>query len=231
MFKKERESIVYYCKKLVEKNLTKGTGGNISIFIREENLMIVSPSGIDYLIMKAEDIVIMDLNGTVIYGSNEPSSEYLMHRIFYIKRQDINAIVHAHSTFSTTLACMNWELPAISYLVPVSGGNNVRCAKYATFGTNELAANAFEAMKDRYAVFLANHGLLVGAKDLPNAFSKTEEIEFCAEIYCRSKSLGDPKIICNNEVDKLLKLFKEYGQVKVEKNYFNYVDEIKRINN
>lgn len=216
MFKKERELIVEYGKKLIEKNLTKGTGGNISIFIRNEKLIAVTPSGIDYLKMKPEDIVIMDLEDNVVYGSNKPSSEYLMHKIFYEKRQDINAVVHAHSTYSTTLACMNWELPAISYLVPVAGGNNVRCAKYATFGTNELAVNAFEAMKDRYAVFLANHGLLVGAKDLPNAFSKAEEIEFCAEIYCRTKALGEPKVLCDDEVDNLLNLFKGYGQVKVE---------------
>ena len=216
MFIRERELIVEFGKKLIEKNLTKGTGGNISIFIRDKKLMLITPSGIDYFKMTAEDIVIMDLDDNVVYGNNKPSSEYLMHTIFYKKRQDVNAIVHAHSTFSTTLSCMNWELPAISYLVPVAGGNNVRCAKYATFGTNELAVNAFEAMKDRYAVFLANHGLLVGAKDLPNAFSKAEEIEFCAEIYCRTKSLGEPKLICDAEVDKLVNLFQGYGQVKVE---------------
>lgn len=216
MFKKERELIVEFGKKLIEKNLTKGTGGNISVFIRDKKLMLITPSGIDYFKMTPEDIVIMDLDDNVVHGNNKPSSEYLMHTIFYKKRQDINAIVHAHSTFSTTLACMNWELPAISYLVPVAGGNNVRCAKYATFGTNELAVNAFEAMKDRYAVFLANHGLLVGAKDLPNAFSKAEEIEFCAEIYCRTKSLGEPKLICDAEVDKLINLFHGYGQVKVK---------------
>jgi len=214
MYEKESEMIIEYGKKLIERNLTKGTGGNISIFIRNKKLMIITPSGVDYLKMKPEDVVIMDLDGNVVYGSNKPSSEYLMHKIFYEKRLDINAIVHAHSIYSTTLACMNWELPAINYLVPVSGGNNVRCAKYATFGTNELAINAFESMKDRYAVFLANHGLLVGAKDLPNAFNKTVEIEFCAEIYCRTKSLGEPKMICDNEVDKLLNLFKGYGQVK-----------------
>jgi len=214
MFIKERELIVEYGKQLIEKKLTRGTGGNISIFIRKEKLMIITPSGIDYFKMKSEDIVVMDLNGNVVYGNNKPSSEYLMHKIFYDKRQDINAIVHAHPTYSTTLACMNWDIPAISYLVPVSGGNNVRCAKYATYGTNEIAENAFEAMKDRYVVLLANHGILAGAKDLPNAFSKAEEIEFCAELYYKAKAIGEPNMICDDEVNKLISLFQGYGQGK-----------------
>jgi len=214
MFIEERELIVEYGKKLIENNLTRGTGGNISIFIRAEKLMAVTPSGIDYFKMKPQDIVIMDLDGKVIYGRNKPSSEYLMHKIFYEKRQDINAVVHAHPTYSTTLACMNWELPAISYLVPVAGGNNVRCAEYATYGTREIAQNAFEAMKDRYAVLLGNHGLLTGAKDLESAFSKAEEIEFCAELYYKTKALGEPKLISDEEVNKLINLFQGYGQVK-----------------
>jgi len=156
----------------------------------------------------------MDLNGNVVDGVQKPSSEYSMHKIFYEKRDDINSVVHVHSTYSTTLSCLHSELPAVHYLVAVSGGNNVKCAKYATFGTQELAQNAFEAMKDRYGVFLANHGLLTGAKDLPNAFNKAEEIEFCAELYCRAKALGEPKILCDEEMNKMLGLFQSYGQVK-----------------
>ncbi len=217
IFQEERELIVEYGKKLIKNNLTKGTGGNISIFIREEEVIAITPSGIDYFKMNPEDVVIIDLQGNVIDGSNKPSSEYSMHKIFYERREDINAVVHVHSTYSTTLACMHWDLPAVSYLVPVAGGNNVRCAEYATFGTDKLAENAFEAMEERYAVFLANHGLLTGAKDLPNAFSKAEEIEFCAEIYYRTKTLGEPKLIPDEEVNNLLGLFQSYGQVKVKK--------------
>ncbi|PAB60179.1 fuculose phosphate aldolase [Anaeromicrobium sediminis] len=215
-FEKERQLIVEYGKKLITSNLTKGTGGNISIFMRNEKLMAITPSGIDYFEMKPEDVLIMDLHGNVIDGDKRPSSEYSMHRIFYEKREDINAVVHVHSTYSTTLSCMNWELPAMHYLVAISGGKNVRCSEYATFGTEELAISAFEGMKDRYAVFLANHGLLAGAKDLPNAFNKAEEIEFCAEIYCRTKALGEPKILSDAEMNKMLGLFQSYGQVKTE---------------
>lgn len=216
-FEKERELIVEYGKKLVESNLTKGTGGNISVFFREEKLMAITPSGIDYFKLTPEDIVVMDLQGNIVEGKQKPSSEYSMHKIFYERREDINSVVHVHSTYSTTLACMNWELPAVSYLVAIGGGPNVRCADYATFGTPELAESAFEAMKDRYAVFLANHGLLTGAKDLPNAFNKAEEIEFCAEIYYRTKAIGEPKILSDEEMTKMVGLFQSYGQVKEKK--------------
>lgn len=112
------------------------------------------------------------------------------------------------------MSSLNWELPAVHYLVAISGGKNVRCADYATFGTKELAENAYKAMEDRMAVFLANHGLLTGGKDLPNAFNKAEEIEFCAEIYYRTKSIGNPVILPDEEMEKMLGLFKDYGQVK-----------------
>ncbi|MBC8590145.1 L-fuculose-phosphate aldolase [Wansuia hejianensis] len=214
IFEKERAQIVEYGKKLITSNLTKGTGGNISIFFREEKLMAITPSGIDYFKLNPEDIVVMDLNGNIVDGKQKPSSEYSMHKIFYERRSDINSVVHVHSTYSTTLSSLNWELPAVHYLVAISGGKNVRCADYATFGTKELAENAYKAMEDRMAVFLANHGLLTGGKDLPNAFNKAEEIEFCAEIYYRTKSIGNPVILPDEEMEKMLGLFKDYGQVK-----------------
>ncbi|ABR49877.1 class II aldolase/adducin family protein [Alkaliphilus metalliredigens QYMF] len=217
IFEKEREQIVAYGKKLIQSNLTKGTGGNISVYFREEQFMAITPSGIDYFKLNPEDIVVMDMDGKVVDGNQKPSSEYSMHKVFYERRTDINAVIHVHSTYATTLACMNWELPAVHYLVAISGGKNVRCAKYATFGTKELAENAYEAMEDRQAVLLANHGLLTGANDLPNAFNKAEEIEFCAEIYCRTRALGQPKILADEEMDKMLGLFQSYGQVKEKK--------------
>ncbi|WP_113671706.1 L-fuculose-phosphate aldolase [Vallitalea guaymasensis] len=211
-FEKERKLLVEYGKKMVDRNLTKGSGGNLSIFIREEGLMAITPSGIDYYKMKPEDIVIMDLEDNVVDGDKRPSSEYSMHRIFYKERDDIDSVVHLHSVYSTILACLRQELPATHYLIGVSGGENVRCAKYATYSTEELAKNAFEAMKDRNAVFLANHGLLVGAKSLSSAFGKAEEIELCAEVYYRAKSIGEPVILDTQEVNKMLKMFQGYGQ-------------------
>jgi L-fuculose-phosphate aldolase len=211
MFMKERHQIVDYCKLMMTRGLTKGTGGNISIFDRESGMMIISPSGIDYEVMNAKDVVVMDLDGNVIDGTKKPSSEFPMHAIFYKKRDDLNAIVHTHSPFATTIASLRLDLPAISYLVAFSG-KNVRCAEYASFGTQELADNAFNAMEDRQAVLLANHGLLAGAANIATAFTVAEEIEFCCEIYTRAKAIGEPIVLDDTEMQHMAEKFKTYGQ-------------------
>ena len=213
ILEKERELIVEYGKKLIDTGLTKGTGGNLSIYNREKKLMAISPSGIDYYKIKPKDVVILDLDGNKIDGDKTPSSEYDMHRIFYKNRTDIDAIIHTHTMYATTIACLNWDLPPVHYMVALAGPN-VRCAKYATYGTKELAENAFKAMENRKAVLLANHGLLTGAKDLANAFNITEEIEYCAELYYRTKCIGKPVILSDEEMDLMLEKFKTYGQVK-----------------
>ena len=210
---KERKEIVEYGKKLVTSGLTKGTGGNLSIYNRQEGLMAISPSGIDYFEIRPEDVVVLDLDGNIVDGDKKPSSELDMHRIFYKNREDIDAIIHTHTIYATTLSCLNITLPPVHYMVALAG-LDVKCAKYATFGTEELARKAFEAMKDRYAVLLANHGLLAGAKDLANAFNITEEIEYCAELYIKAKSVGEPVILPEEEMKLMLEKFKTYGQVK-----------------
>lgn len=207
----ERELIVEYGKKLITSGLTKGTGGNISIFNRQKGLMAISPSGLDYFETTPEDVVVLNLEGEIVDGKRKASSELEMHSIFYRKREDINAIVHTHSPFATTIAALNWDLPAISYLVAYAGPD-VRCAKYATFGTPELANNAYDAMQDRRAVLLANHGLLAGAIDVANAFNIAEEIEFSAEIYYRAKGIGNPVILSAEEMRLMAEKFKNYGQ-------------------
>ncbi len=209
----EREQVVEYGKRLVTSRLTKGTGGNLSIYNREKGLFCISPTGIDYFEIKSEDVVVLDLDGNIVEGSKQPSSEVEMHRIFYANREDIDAIIHTHTMYATTLACLNWSLPPVHYMVALAG-LDVRCAKYATYGTKELAQNAFEAMTDRYAVLLANHGLLAGAEDLANAFNITEEIEYCAELYYRTKAIGEPVILPEEEMKLMLEKFKTYGQVK-----------------
>ena len=209
----ERKEIVEYGKELITSGLTKGTGGNLSIYNRQKELFVISPSGIDYFEIEPKDVVVIDLDGNIVEGEKKPSSELELHRIFYKKRKDINGIIHTHTVFATTLSCLNITLPALHYLVAFAG-LDVRCAKYATFGTKDLAENAFEAMKDRYAVLLANHGLLAGGKDLARAFNITEEIEYCAELYYRSRSIGDPVILPEDEMKLMLEKFKTYGQVR-----------------
>lgn len=211
LMKEERELIVEYGKKLLTSGLTKGTGGNLSIFNREKGLFAISPTGIDYFQIKPEDVVVLNIKGEQIDGDKKPSSEVEMHRVFYERRTDIDAIIHTHTMYATTLACLNWLLPPVHYMVALAG-LDVRCAKYATYGTKELAENAFEAMKDRKAVLLANHGLLAGANDLLNAFNITEEIEYCAELYYRTKCIGEPVILPVEEMTLMLEKFKTYGQ-------------------
>lgn len=211
LMREEREKIVEYGKKLISSGLTKGTGGNLSIYNREKQLMAISPSGIDYFKTKPEDVVVLNLKGEIVDGDKKPSSELEMHRIFYKKRNDINAIIHTHTMYATTLSCLRWKLPAIHYLL-ASAGKDIRCAEYATFGTDKLAINAFEAMEDRKAVLLANHGLLAGSRDLADTFSITEDIEYCAELYYRAKSIGDPVILDDEEMSLMVERFKNYGQ-------------------
>lgn len=210
LLENERTQIVQYGKRMFQHGLTKGTGGNISVFHREQQLMAISPSGLNYMETEPEDVVVVDLSGNVVEGNRKPSSEIAMHRIFYQKREDLNAIVHTHSPFAATVSALHWDLPAASYLVAFAG-ENVRCAEYATFGTFELAEKAFEAMHNRKAVLLANHGLLAGGESLHQAFNIAEEIEFCAEIFVRARSVGEPAIIPTEEMQHLVEKFKTYG--------------------
>lgn len=211
LMQKERKEIIEYGKKLVEAGLTKGTGGNLSVFDRTQKLMAITPSGIDFFAIQEEDIVIMNLEGEVVEGHRIPSSEWNMHLIQYQKRQDIDAVIHAHTTYSTVLACLRQPLPATHYMVAVAG-KDVQVAEYATYGTKELAENAALAMQDRRAVLLANHGILAGANDLLNAFNIIEEVEYCAKIYCVARSMGEPIVLPEQEMKLMAEKFKTYGQ-------------------
>lgn len=208
----ERELVVEYCRKLSESGLTRGTGGNISVLDREAGLFAVSPSGMDYFKMQPEDIVVMDIDGNRVDGIRKPSSETEMHRLIYVDRQEINAVVHTHSTFAATLACLHQELPAVHYLIGYAGGSSVRCTPYVPFGTRELAEVARDGMRGRFAVILGNHGLLAAGPDIQYAFDAAEEIEFVCELYWRAKSIGDPAILSDDEMKVVAEKFRTYGQ-------------------
>lgn len=217
LLQKEREDLVKYCQMLITHGLTKGTGGNISILNREEGLFAISPSGIDYFETEPEDIVVMNLKGEIVDSNRKPSSEHELHRIFYTDRDDIDAVVHTHSVYSTVLATLREGLPASSYLVAFSG-YDVRCAEYASYGSMELAKNTFEAMKERNAAFMANHGLIAGGSDILNAFNIVEQIEQCAEVYVKARSIGTPVLLDHDEMTRMIDSFNNsYGQRKAKK--------------
>lgn len=213
LLQEEREAVVLYCQKLITNGLTKGTGGNISIVNRAKNLMAISPSGLDYFKTKPKDVVVVDLDGNVVDGDRKPSSEVDMHRIFFMNRPEVGAVVHAHSLYGAILACLNWSLDPVHYLIGYAG-ENVRCTPYCTFGTWQLAESAFEGMKERNAVILGNHGLLAVGNDITKAFDTLEEVEFCAEIYYKTQIAGKPIILSKKEMDIVLDKFQTYGQRK-----------------
>lgn len=212
-YRKERELLVEYGNKLISYGLTKGTGGNLSIYDSEKKYMIITPSGIEFEKLTPEDMVVMDLNGEVISGMRKPSSEYMMHSYIYKDRPEIKSVVHAHTMYATVISCLGITLPPVHYMIALAG-KDVRCAKYATFGTEQLATNAVEAMRDRNAVLLANHGIIAGSKNIQNAFNIVDEIEYCSAIYYRTKCIGNPVILDDDEMEVMKDKFATYGQIK-----------------
>lgn len=211
LLRKEREEVVRFGRKLVSAQLTSGTGGNLSIFSRSDGLLAISPSGIEYDEMEPEDVPVVDARGLIVEGGRKPSSELGFHLALYNKRPDIRAVVHTHSVYATTMACLNWEIPAVHYLVAFSG-HKVPLAPYATFGSDELAANVAAAIGEHNAVLLANHGLAAVGPNLATAFAVAEEIELVARIYYQAKSIGEPVILPRDEMSRVIEKFAVYGQ-------------------
>ncbi len=210
MLKKEREHIVHYCRLMLSRGLTRGTGGNISIRCGEH--IAISPSGVDYDAMTPEDVPVVDMAGNVVFGSLVPSSELCMHLACYKKRADISAIVHTHSTFATVLACMERPLPPVHYLIGY-GGDSVPCIPYYPFGTEELAHAAAEAMTQN-ALLLGHHGLLAVGPNIERAFAAAEEVEFVAELYWRTEALGGAAPLTSEQMADVSQRFANYGQGK-----------------
>jgi L-fuculose-phosphate aldolase len=210
---KERTSVVEYGLKMLASGLTTGTGGNLSVLNRSESLLAVSPSGVEYGLLSPEDIVLVGLDGKRVEGELAPSSELAIHLALYGKRSDISAVVHTHSIYATTLACLHWEIPAVHYLVGFSG-DKVPLAPYAPFGTPGLAKAVSEAIASYNAVLMANHGLIAVGKDLASAFTVAEEIEFVARIYYQARCAGEPVILSNQEMKTVVDRFAVYGQRK-----------------
>jgi len=213
ILKKEREQVIEYSLKLLSEGLTNGTAGNVSIFNREEGLVAISPTGVNYSELTPEMISVVDLDGKLIEGL-KPSSELEMHMILYRNRGDVNAVIHTHPVYTTVLACLREDLPAIDYMIAVTGATKVRCAEYASYGTKELAENAYKAMGSSLAVILANHGLTTAGKDIANAFNITVQVEYISNLYIKAKNIGEPIILPDDEMNSMLERFKTYGQIK-----------------
>ena len=211
----EREALVSYGKQLIIEKLTTGTGGNLSVFIREDNVMLMTPSGIPYHETKAEDIVLMTLEGEILEGDKKPSSEYDMHRIFYQETPHVNAVVHTHSEYATVFACLQEEILPLHYIIG-SVGSKVRCCPYETFGTYQLAEVAYKEMKEDKGILLGNHGVLTIGEDIASAFSVAKDIEFIAKLYYRTKSIGTPVLLEEEQLAEVIEKFDTYGQIRIK---------------
>ena len=211
LLSQQRQQIVDYGLKMIRSGLTTGSGGNLSILSPEDNLIAISPSGIDYDAVTAADVVVVDRAGQQVEGERKPSSELGFHLALYAARGEITAVVHTHSVYATTLACLHWELPAVHYLIAFAG-DKVPLAPYATFGSDELADNIIASIGSYNAVLLANHGLVAVGKDMKNCFNVAEEIELVARIYYQTKSLGQPVLVNAEEMQKVTMKFNSYGQ-------------------
>ena len=207
-----KKELVKIAKYLNDKNINRGSSGNLSY--RTINGFVITPSSVPNEKLNEKSCVQMAFTG--IYKNKlKPSTEWQIHRDIYLKRKDISAIIHTHPTSSTAIACMNINIPSFHYMVAIAGGENIKCAKYATFGTKQLSKNVIKALENRNACLMANHGLIVGDKDLKSASKLTEEIESISKQYLQIlKSGRKPVLLSKKEMKKNVKKIKDYNYGK-----------------
>ena len=208
-----RRQLIETACRMAPANLNRGSAGNLSVRTRENGLdgYLITPSGMDYEVLVPEDIVFMRLDGTPD-GRRKPSSEWRFHHDIYAARPDAGAILHAHSPFATSLACLRRDIPPFHYMIARFGGDTIRCADYATFGSQALSDNALVALRERCACLLANHGLLVFGKTLAQLFALAVEFEALCEQYWRACQLGQPVLLDPDEMATVQAKFASYGQ-------------------
>ncbi len=204
-----REAMIATARRMNASGLNQGTSGNLSQ--RVEDGFLVTPTGMDYEAMVPEDLVLMRFDGSH-EGRRKPSSEWRFHRDILAAKPEVGAVLHAHSMFCTTLACLRRGIPSFHYMVAMAGGVDVRCAPYATFGTEELSRHAVAALEGRKACLLANHGMLALGRDLAGAFKLAVEVETLAAMYWRALQVGEPVLLDAAEMAVVLEKFKTYGQ-------------------
>lgn len=209
MMHAERRALLAAVRKLAQHGMLPGSSGNVSV--RMGDGLLITPSGVPAEELDHGSFVPLDADGTP-RGHDKPSSEWRLHRDLLRARPEVGAVVHAHPPFGTALACLRRDIPAFHYMVAVAGGDTIRCAEYATFGTAELAASALRALKDRRACLLANHGSIAVGPTLDSAVRLALEVEVLAEQYCRALQLGPPIILDGAEMARVHERFRGYGR-------------------
>ena len=209
----QRNQIIEYSLKLNSTNLSPLRSGNISLRGIEDDKegYLITPSGKKYETLKPEDIVFMGLNeDEKIAPTNKPSSEWRFHRDIYKNKKEAHAIVHAHSLHATAVSSHGKPIPPFHYMIALAGGDDIKCAEYATFGTEELSKNVIKALENRSACLMSNHGQVAFGKNLEDAFELAQEIENICHQYTIALKLGQPKILSFEEMKKVLDKAKNY---------------------
>ncbi|QDG77947.1 class II aldolase/adducin family protein [Labrenzia sp. PHM005] len=204
-----RWEIIETARALPKRGLTKGTSGNVSA--RTKDGFLITPSGTPYEELTEAKIVAVDLNGCY-RGDILPSSEWRMHLDFYLAKPSCGAVVHCHSPRATALSCHRKGIPAFHYMVALAGGDRIDCARYESFGTRALSEAMIEALGDRNACLLGNHGQIAGGPTLKKALSVAEGVEDLADQYLSSLALGEPVLLNEAEMADILQKFKSYGK-------------------
>ena len=200
--------VIKYAKMLNTKKLSTLRSGNISA--RYKDGFLITPSGRKYNLLKEKDIVFVSLKGEFDIEMGIPSSEWKFHQDIYLKKKDAKAIVHAHSTYATAISAHGKEIPAFHYMIAMAGGYNIKCAKYATYGTRELSKNILKALEQRNACLIGNHGQIAFSENLSKAFELAEEVENLSNQYIKALKIGKPKILSLKEMSKVLSKAKNY---------------------
>ncbi|HYG31440.1 MAG TPA: class II aldolase/adducin family protein [Methylophilaceae bacterium] len=208
-----REQLLNTTRRLHELGLNKGTSGNASV--RDNEGFLVTPSGMEVAAMTQQDMVAMDFDGQLrANGTSErkPSSEWRFHRDILHARPEINAVIHAHAMFATTLACLHKDIPAFHYMIAVTGGDSIRCAPYALFGSQALSDHALAALQDRRACLLANHGMIILGETPDEALDIAVEVENLCEQYGRALQIDEPHVLSESQMAEVLQSFRGYGR-------------------
>lgn len=204
-----RAALVDAARRLAALGLNPGRSGNVSA--RIDGGFLVTPSALPYEDMRMQDIVHVDMDGAA-HGAHKPSSEWRMHRAIYARRPEAAAVVHTHSPYATTLACQRRGIPPFHYEVAFAGGADIRCAGYATFGTQELSERAVEALEGRRACLLANHGTVAFGGSVRDALELAEKVESLARLYWQALQAGEPALLDEVEMARVVEKFSSYGK-------------------
>lgn len=204
-----RLQLITTAQAMAAAGLNRSAAGNLSV--RSGDGFYITPTGMAYAGLQANDIPLMAPNG-MHTGQRKPSSEWRFHRDLYASRPEVGAVLHAHSPFAVSLACLRCDIPPFHYMIARFGGDTIRCAKYAIFGSELLSTAAISAMAQRKGCLLANHGQLVAGRDLNEALTLAIELEELCEQYWRACQLGDPVLLSSSEMAEVMAKFAGYGQ-------------------